>query len=81
MVVESLDRYEYSLQIAHLKNISGDYRQMPPFVIKNLGEEAIELEVCMVSEPEDYIKTTFDPGWNPELIVAVKDAENLQIGW
>lgn len=47
-----------------------------PFNIKNDGEEAVTLTVLLDKMAEgDYIETKFDPGWNPEIVRAVKEPE------
>lgn len=55
-----------------------------PVNVKNNSTEPVVLTVHMIDAPEDeYIQTTFYPGWNPEIVDEIKpDAtvENIQIG-
>jgi len=41
------------------------------FNVKNDGEERITLEV-QLAQMDDFISTSFDVGWNPEIVLAVK---------
>jgi len=53
------------------------------FQIKNEGTEAVTLEVIPASAATDtFIATVFDPGWNPEIVRAVKEnAATLSLKW
>ena len=43
------------------------------FVIKNEGTQAVELEVLPAgANDRNFVKTTFDVGWNPELVKEIK---------
>lgn len=53
-----------------------------PFNIKNDGDEAVELEVLLDRNAEgDYVTTKFEPGWNPEIVRAVKSGDVTNIKW
>lgn len=80
MTLESLSGKEYSLQITHLENLTNDIESTIPFLVKNVSGAAQTLNVKL-AENEDYIETVFDPGWNPELLVGIKYADGLQIGY
>lgn len=41
------------------------------FMLKNDGPAQIELEVKL-ADSDEWILTKFDPGWNPEILKAVK---------
>lgn len=60
-----------SLQISSLKDLTGDYESKSPFLIKNLSSDSITLNIKCVNNA-DYISTTIDPGWNPEICVGIK---------
>lgn len=52
------------------------------FNIKNDGISAVELEIQLAGN-EDFIKTRIEPGWNPEIIKAVKQTSlsSLNLKW
>ena len=70
-----------SAQIGRMGAISftdGEFRlpNNTPFNIKNDGEDAVKLEVTLDKMAEgDWIETSFAPGWNPEIVRAVKEPE------
>lgn len=70
-----------SAQIARMGEITftdGEFRipNNVPFQIKNDGEEAVTLEVLLDQMWEgNFIETSFAPGWNPEIVRAVKEPE------
>ena len=74
-----------SLQVSILKNIpSGDFKVAKghnPVLIKNITDDNVECQVKLVRS-EDYITTIFYPGWNPELVVEIKNVpdKTLQYG-
>ncbi len=52
------------------------------FNIKNDGISAVELEIRLAGN-EDFIKTRIEPGWNPEIVKAVKatSLSSLNLKW
>lgn len=52
------------------------------FNIKNDGISAVELEIQLAGN-EDFIKTRIEPGWNPEIVKAVKQTSlsSLNLKW
>lgn len=71
-----------SLQVSTMGNLSGDFQRDYPFLIKNISDADITLDVVLAS-CEDVITTVFYPGWNPELVVKVFNAPDgvLQYGY
>ena len=54
------------------------------FNIKNDGDEAVQLEVQLAGmDDNEFITTTFEVGWNPEIVKAIKSesVENLDLKW
>ena len=54
------------------------------FNIKNDSDEPVELEVNLVSMPEDvYVTTLFEPGWNTEVVREIKSGTvtNIKYGY
>lgn len=79
-----------SLQIGMMGAItglsSGNYQNGHLFNIKNEGEEAVTLEVNLARMPKnEFIETTFEPGWNPEIVRVIKQNSaadlNLKYGY
>lgn len=64
--------YDLTVQIGNLWDIKDGFISNEPFAIKNCEESSIELEVKLVSM-DDFILTTFYPGWNIELVVEVRN--------
>ena len=60
----------------------GDFAPGRPFVIKNITDDAFELEIRLANQ-DDFVTTQIYPGWNPELIVEIHDvvADTLQWGY
>lgn len=51
------------------------------FLVKNDGTEAVSLSVKYVHN-DDFITTSFSPGWNPDVIVAIElNANALTLLW
>lgn len=51
------------------------------FLIKNITEETINLEVKLLGS-NTYITTPFYEGWNPEIVKEIKNVpEGIQIGY
>lgn len=75
-----------SLQVSRLWLLSeGDFKLSKgssPVLIKNITEDNITVEVSLRDSEGEYVSTILYPGWNPELIVGIKDVpENtLQAG-
>lgn len=75
-----------SAQISNMGVIdiaSGDFVMEYPSCIKNDGDEPVELEVQLWAMPDgEYVKTTFDIGWNPEIVKCVKQKNGtLNLKW
>ncbi len=75
-----------SLQVSRLWLLpEGDFelsKGSSPVLIKNITEDNITVEVSLRDSEGEYVSTILYPGWNPELIVGIKDVpENtLQAG-
>lgn len=84
-IIYNLNRDGNSLQVSLLKDIpAGDFQisqGQNPALIKNITNTDLVLEVKLARN-SDYVSTVFYPGWNPELVVAIKGVtENtLQYG-
>lgn len=52
-----------------------------PILVKNITDNNITLEV-LLADSNDYISTVLYPGWNPELIIGIKNVpgNTLQAG-
>lgn len=71
-----------SLQVSQLFAIpAGDFDYEEAFLLKNITDDELTLEI-LPADQEEYIQTVIYPGWNPELVVAVKNvvANTLQMG-
>lgn len=83
-IIYNLNKDGNSLQVSNLQFVPAEGLEirpgMNPVLIKNLSEEDIWLEVKLPRSSE-FIRTVFYPGWNPELIVAIKEVpeEVLQV--
>ena len=52
-----------------------------PFNVKNDGTESVSLEIKLAGM-EDFIETTLEPGWNPEIIKEIKQSSlDLNLKW
>lgn len=81
--IRNNERFGISFQVRHLQNIpAGDFEQKAPFLVKNITEENISVEVLPYGQ-SDYIRTILYPGWNPEIFRGVKGvtANQLQYGY
>ncbi len=69
------------LQVSYINTLPESYEPKKPFYIKNTSQDLITLEVKPFHN-NGYILTTVFPGWNPELIIAVRgnDSNFLQYG-
>lgn len=81
-----------SLQVAQMGSIDltgGDFKlhEERSFQIKNDGTTSIELEVKLAGmhPTDEWVRTKFDCGWNPEIIREIKQANlpgtNLKWGY
>lgn len=71
----------YAPQITRMKAVQGNYTQNVPFLIKNDTGDDVSLEVRFEGFDE-FIQTTFYVGWNPEIVIEVKNAPvGIQIGY
>jgi hypothetical protein len=70
-----------SLQVSRLNTLTSNFYSERPFLIKNITDENITIEVRLANSPS-FISTVFYPGWNPELIIEVKTvpSNSLQYG-
>lgn len=75
-----------SLQVSRLWLLSeGDFklsRGSNPVLIKNITDNNITVEVLLRDSEGEYVSTVLYPGWNPELIVGIKNVpgNSLQAG-
>ena len=78
-----------SLQIAKMgavENLAGEDFYLADgssFLVKNDGENAVELEVQLAAmENGEFVSTIFDTGWNPELVKRIKrNSAEMQLKW
>ena len=84
-ILYNLNQDGNSLQVSVLEDIpAGDFK-VPKghdhVLIKNITDDIIECQVKLVKNA-DYVTTALYPGWNPELVVAIKNvpAKSLQYG-
>jgi hypothetical protein len=79
-----------SLQIArmgiieNLLNADFSLTDGNSFLIKNDGDDPVELEVQLAAMGDEFISTIFDTGWNPEIVRKIKqtsDEVNLKWGY
>lgn len=80
-----------SLQIGTMGVIENlateDYVNNKCVQIKNDGDDAVMLEVCLAAMPEGtWVETRFEVGWNPEIVKAIKHnasaaSYNLKYGY
>lgn len=75
-----------SLQVSRLWLLpEGDFKLTPgskPVLIKNITEDNVTVEVSLKDSEGQYVSTVLYPGWNPELIIGIRNVpENtLQAG-
>lgn len=72
-----------SLQISKLNNVpAGNFEPGIMCLLKNITEDNISIEIRPAGQTE-FITTILYPGWNVELVNAVKGvtANTLQYGW
>lgn len=74
-----------SMQVSRLFSIpAGDFEvtdRYYPVLIKNITDQNVTLEV-LLADSSEYISTSIYPGWNPELIIGIKNVpgNTLQAG-
>lgn len=70
-VIEDLSTSNFTLKPGH------------PFRLKNDGDTAVSLEVRLSKmDNGEFVETKFDPGWNPEIIVEIKQtATTVDLKW
>lgn len=75
-----------SLQVSRLWLIPQGNFQLSvgsnPVLIKNITEDNITVEVMLKDSDGKYVSTVLYPGWNPELIIGIKNVpeNSLQAG-
>lgn len=72
-----------SLQVSRLLNVpAGEFEPGLMFLLKNITDENITVEVRPAGQ-EEYINTVLYPGWNVELVNAVRGVTDntLQYGF
>lgn len=71
--------------ITNLSSSNFSLKPGKPFRIKNDGDLPVTIEVRLSKMPSgEFIETKFDLGWNPEIIVEVKQTStsvNLKWGY
>ena len=73
------------MQVSNIQNIpAGDFEIVlgaHPVLIKNITQDEVQVQVKLC-KMASFVTTTFYPGWNPELVVALKavSANTLQYG-
>lgn len=80
--ITNVNNAQNSLQISKLGNVpEGNSTFQQPSLIKNITDDSIVLQVKLLGN-NDYIETVLYPGWNVELITAIKGAvaNQLQYG-
>lgn len=83
LVIENNNGCANSLQVSCLHDVpEGHFSPGVPFVVKNITEDPVTLSVRLANQ-DDFIVTTFYPGWNPELLIEIEDipADTLQWGY
>lgn len=75
-----------SLQVSRLSLLpAGDF-ELPygsnAVLVKNITEDNITVEVLLKDSEGQYVTTVFYPGWNPELVIGIKEVpeNSLQVG-
>lgn len=72
-----------SIQIAYMAEVASlPFERESGFLIKNDSEDPVELEVSLVGmATNEFVTTIFDPGWNPEIVRAIKSGDVTNIKW
>lgn len=74
-----------SLQVSRLWDIpAGDFtvkKGNTPVLLKNITEDNVTLQILLM-DSNDYVSTVIYPGWNPELVIGIKNVpgNTLQAG-
>ena len=56
---------------------SADFIMEEGFLVKNDNDNAVELDVKYIGDPTGtWVTTKFQPGWNPDVLVAIKQTAN-----
>lgn len=77
MIIHNQNHSEVSMQVSKfgaVTNLASENFSLAgaqPFLIKNDGTENVTLEV-MPNHGTAYVSTVFQPGWNPEIVKAIK---------
>ena len=83
MQIHNENERSISLQVSKMKLLpAGDYTQEQAFLIKNISGQELSLEI-LPADDNDYLETTITLGWNPEVVIGIRNVpENtIQIGW
>lgn len=86
MKLDTRNERSVSLQVSNLYTLpAGDYRiseNEGPFLVKNITDQNITVQIELMDSKEKYITTVLYPGWNPELVVGIKGIpeNSLQAG-
>lgn len=72
-----------SIQIAYMAAVpETPFAVESGFLIKNDSDEPVELEVSLLNmAPNEFVTTSFEPGWNPEIVRAIKSGDVSNIKW
>lgn len=77
MNINNINQDANSLQVSKLYNVPAGNWSLPdgayPALIKNITGDEVKVQVKLY-KGEDFISTVLYPGWNPELIIAIKNA-------
>lgn len=82
-IILNQDRKQNSLQVSKLNNVpAGNFEPGIMCLLKNITEENLTVQVRPAGQA-DFVTTVLYPGWNVELVNAVKGvtANTLQYGW
>lgn len=82
-IILNQDRKQNSLQVSRLQDVpAGDFNPGMMVLLKNITEENISISLKPAGQT-DFVTTVLYPGWNVELVNAVKGvtANTLQYGW
>lgn len=88
MTTENYQGFTESLQVSYMKAVPAlaqdeEFKAGKQFIIKNVSGGELEVNILPRGNG-DYITTTLFPGWNPEIVKAIKgevSAGQLQIGY
>lgn len=82
MILENELLVNFSLQVSHLEDISGDFESETPFLVNNITDSTVEANVIPASDSAP-IMTPLAPGWNPIICKGIvgAPADTFQIGY